>query len=259
MVSSMRVEVYLMDSNTSAWSEYAEEYNQNTTFSAQKIHSGLGLAGFAPLDIVKTSQSILDVGCGNGLNTFLFSEQTDGEVIGIDPVESQIQIARNKFMRSNLVFLCCEFQNLPKYITGSYDLITFFGSLDYIRINELFFGVLDYVAHIGSRCFISKFHPFWTTLYGNDVGETLGNSYFESGHEDIVQFGSSKFIRYHYTLSDFITHFTSHGWSLREFAEPKPALECSAFAYKNYEYDPILQQRMSKIPMTALFEFIKET
>ena len=77
MVSSMQAEVNIMDSNTSAWSEYAEEYNQNASFSAQKIHTGLGLAGIAPSDVVKTSQSILDVGCGNGINTFLLSKQTE--------------------------------------------------------------------------------------------------------------------------------------------------------------------------------------
>lgn len=248
-----------MDGNASAWSEYAEEYNINTFFSTQRIHTGLGLAGIAPLDIIKTSRSILDVGCGNGVNTSLLAKQIDGEVVGIDPVESQIQIARENCEGSNVAFLCCEFQNLLKHVTDRYDLITFFGSLDYIRIDEFFFDVVDHITHLGSRCFISKFHPFWTTLYGNDVGVALENSYFENGHEDIVRFGSSEFVRYHYALSDFITRFTRHSWSLREFAEPKPELNRSAFAYKDYEYDSILQQRMNKIPMTALFEFVKET
>ena len=247
-----------MNNNATEWSKYAEEYNINASFSAQRIHTGLGLAGIAPLDVVNTSHSILDVGCGTGINTALLSKHTDGKVIGIDPVASQIQIARKNYVRDNLEFLCCDFQNLPKYITDNYDLITFFGSLDYISIDDIFFDIVNHLTHPGSRCFISKFHPFWTTLYGNDVGEALENSYFESGHEDVVRYGSSEFTRYHYALSDFITQFTYHGWSLRKFAEPKPTLECSAFSYKDYEFDPILQQRMRRIPMTALFEFAKE-
>ena len=95
-----------MDSNASAWAKYAEEYNQNTSFSAQRIHTGLGLAGIDPLDVVKTSQTILDIGCGEGINTFLLSKQTDKKVVGIDPVESQIQIAKEKYTNSNLKFLC---------------------------------------------------------------------------------------------------------------------------------------------------------
>lgn len=248
-----------MDHNAGAWSEYAEEYNRNTAFSSQLIHTGLGLAGISPSDVVKSSYSILDIGCGNGVNTFLLSRHASGRVVGIDPVESQIQAAAESFGDNNVEFLCCEFQDLPKHITDSYDLITFFGSLDYIRIDEIFFALMDHITHAGSRCFISKFHPFWTTLYGNDVGEELGNSYFENGHEDVVRFGSSEFVRYHYTLSDFIMRFSSHGWALQEFAEPKPELEHSAFVYKDYERDPILQQRLSKIPMTAVFEFVKET
>ena len=254
----MQVEENNMDKNVQAWSEYADEYNANTLFSSEVVHTGLGLAGVSPSFIVKTSGSILDIGCGNGINTFLLAKQTSGSVVGVDPVSSQICSATERFKRSNLSFMCCEFQDLLNHITDHYDLITFFGSIDYIPIDEFFFTTIDRITHSGSRCFLSKFHSFWTTLYGNDVKEELDNSYFENGRRDIVGFGQSEFIRYHYTLSDFIMRFAKHGWILREFMEPKPELKNSAFGYKNYEQDPILQHRLSKIPMTAVFEYVKE-
>ena len=144
-----------MNNNATEWSKYAEEYNINASFSAQRIHTGLGLAGIAPLDVVNTSHSILDVGCGTGINTALLSKHTDGKVIGIDPVASQIQIARKNYVRDNLEFLCCDFQNLPKYITDNYDLITFFGSLDYISIDDIFFDIG------GSQCRYIEIIYFW--------------------------------------------------------------------------------------------------
>ena len=125
-------------------------------------------------------------------------------------------------------------------------------------LDEAFFNTLDLITHSGARCFISKFHPFWTTLYGNDTDKEMNNGYFDSGRKDLVHFGKSEFIRYHYTLADFISLFSAHNWTLSEFVEPKPFFQHSAFAYNGYDNDPILQQRLGQIPMTALFEFRKE-
>lgn len=246
------------DYNVNAWKEYSDEYHRNASFSKQMIHTGLGLAGIDPVDVIKSSKTVLDVGCGNGVNTFLISEKTTGNVVGIDPAENQIREAAKLIKKPNIQFLCCEFSNIFKLTDDCYDLITFFGSLDYIPIDDAFFDVLERITHEKSRCFISKFHPFWTTLYGNDVEEELNNRYFESGREDHVCFGKSKFIRYHYTFSDLFEIFANHNWILQHCREPKPTLENSAFAYKNYEYDRTLQQRLHKIPMTLILEFIRE-
>jgi len=247
-----------MDENVKAWSEYADEYNANTVFSSDLIHTGLGLTGISPADVIKSSVSILDIGCGNGINTALLAQYTDGNVVGVDPVESQIHLAQNRFRQNKLKFVCCEFREIPDYLTESYDLIVFLGSIDYIKADEYFFDALDTLTHNGSRCFISKFHPFWTTLYGNDVANEMNNSYFDYERADKVFFGNSEFIRYHYNLSDYFSRFTSHGWKLTEYTEPKPDLCSSSFCYKGYDQDLILQQRLNRIPMTAVFEFVKE-
>ena len=235
-----------MKFNVNSWSSYAEEYNKNAAFSESMIHTGLGLPGIHPARILKDSRSVIDIGCGIGINTFLLSKYTDGRVTGIDPVISQVQQAKQIFNASHAEYICCSFQDLSEYISDRYDLVTFFGSLDYVCLDEAFFKILDLITYSGSRCFISKFHPFWTTLYGNDTDK------------DLVRFGSTEFIRYHYTLAEFILLFNTHHWVLSEFLEPEPVFEHSAFAYKGYENDPILKQRLVKIPMTALFEFRKE-
>ena len=247
-----------MKFNINSWSGYAEEYNKNASFSENMIHTGLGLPGIHPVRILKNSRSVIDIGCGTGINTFLLSKHTDGRVTGIDPVMSQIQQAKQMFNASHAEYICCSFQKLPECISGKYDLAAFFGSLDYVCLDEAFFKILDLITHSGSRCFISKFHPFWTTLYGNDTDKELDSSYFDNGRKDLVRFGSMEFIRYHYTLSEFILLFNAHHWVLSEFAEPEPVFGHSAFAYNGYDNDPILKQRLEKIPMTALFEFRKE-
>ena len=199
-----------MKFNVAAWSSYAEEYNNNAVFSENVIHTGLGLPGIHPANLLKNSRSVIDVGCGTGINTFLLSKHTDGRVTGIDPVMSQIQKAKQMFKDSHAEYICCAFQELQAYISDRYDLATFLGSLDYMCLDEEFFNILDLITHSGSRCFISKFHPFWTTLYGNDTDKELNNGYFDSGRKDLVHFGKSEFIRYHYTLADFISLFSVH-------------------------------------------------
>ena len=254
----MRAKKQNRDQNSNAWINYAEEYHRCSSFSDHLIHIGLGLPGLSPSEIVKESESILDIGCGTGLNSILLSKYVQGNVVGIDPVYTWIQEASIKYQDSKIVFLCYTFQELLEQITNSYDLVTFFGSLDYISLDDTFFYVMDKITHIGSRCFITKFHPFWTTLFGNDVGDMLNNSYFENGREDIVKFGTSEFIRYHYPISDLLTRFQQNGWQLLSFSEPKPNIAQAAFAYNGYEHDSVLQQRLSTIPMTAVYEFEKE-
>ena len=247
-----------MDKNANAWIKYADEFNMNVDFSKELIHTGLGVPGMLPSDIVRSNITVIDIGCGNGMNTYLLAKHTTGRVVGIDPVESQIQTALTDFSRNNTEYICCEFQTLTKHVLDKFDLITFLGSIDYIKIDEEFFDTINRLTHVGSRCFVSKFHPFWTTLYGNDIEDELDGSYFNNEHEEMVRFGTSEFIRYHYTLSDFISRFSHHGWVLNEFFEPKPDMEHSAFAYNGYEHDKVLQTRLSRIPMTAVFELQKE-
>jgi len=254
----MRIEVKDVDNNAKAWNEYSDEYTSNATFSDDLIHIGLGLVGVKPSDVVKVSSTILDIGCGNGINTALLAKQVCGNVVGVDPIDNQIKYAATTFVYDNLKFVCCEFKDITTHITGVYDLITAFGSLDYICIDENFFETIDTITHPDSRCFISKFHPFWTTLYGNDISEEQGNSYFDIERADCVRFGHSDFMRYHYPLSEIIKRFNRHGWILKEYLEPKPNIETSAFEYTGYSQDAILMQRLNNIPMTVVLEFSRE-
>lgn len=247
-----------MPDNINAWNVYADEYFANATFATELIHIGLGIEGIIPSNIITNSSSILDIGCGNGLNTAILALHSNAVVVGIDPVASQIDNASRKFKQNNLQFICCEFKEIPKYISGTYDLITAIGSLDYIPIDIDFFKVMNKVTHKGSRYYISKFHPFWTTMFENDIGETVNHCYFDRGRNDQVKYGQSEFIRYHYSISDFIHSFGLHGWVLRNFLEPKPDFKNSAFEYTGYAQDPTLLQRLSKIPMTAVFEFERD-
>jgi ubiquinone/menaquinone biosynthesis C-methylase UbiE len=61
-------------------------------------------------------KDILDFGCGDGIHSFKLSEHNPKKVVGIDPSEQMIELAKNKLVRtdkSNLSFLIADGDNLP--------------------------------------------------------------------------------------------------------------------------------------------------
>lgn len=247
-----------MAENIKAWVEYADEYKAKTSFCGRLIHTGLGVPGVEPSLVLKSSKTILDIGCGTGENTYLMAKLTDDKVVGIDPVKSQVDTANNKFKLPNLQFICADYQNVANAIKHEFELITFLGSLDYIRIDDSFFLTLDVLTRLKSRCYIAKFHPLWTTLFSNDVADETDYSYFDAGREDRVRYGNSEFVRYHYNFSELLSRFAAHHWILKVLSEPKTDFDNSAFSYLGYECDALLRYRLSRFPMTLVLEFEKE-
>ena len=242
--------------NINSWNEYIEEYSQNSKFSKNEIHLGLGLSGLTSDKIVKDAKSILDVGCGNGINSFIMASNAISIVDAID-VGHNIISENEKLKANNLHFIKSDFASYAASCNKKYDLLTFFGSIDYIALDEIFFRDLNRITKENSRCFISKFHPFWTTLFNGDTEEMSIKNYF-SDRIDPVHYGQKKCVelfRFHYSLSTFINLFEANGWEMIYFDEPKIDIKKSAFAYSNYETDEVLINRMKNIPMTMLIEF----
>ena len=247
--------------NDLSWNEYSKEYNDLSTFDDKLLHLGLGIPGQDASLFVKSDMKVLDVGCGNGTNTHIMSRYTNEIVVGIDFAYPSIKSAQKAYQANNLIFLqysFCDF--VQKENCSVYDLITFWGSLDYMRLNDDFFTALNKITVEKSSCVISKFHPFWSTLYDNDVDPEQGHSYFENGREDRIRYGkdrSHEFIRFHYTIGYMLDRFKKYGWNISRILEPKPDFKASAFTYQDYDTDSRLMARLSRIPMTIIMIFVR--
>ncbi len=248
-------------SNIDSWNGYAKEFNQLSSFDPKLVHLGLGIEGIKAVELVTQPKiNILDVGCGNGKNTHLLAQATNGQVDGIDIAKSAIDEAKGAYRKSNLIFANRDLYEHRKLCKVKYDLVTFFGSIDYISIGNEFFSTLNAITNSSAICYISKFHPFWTTLFENDISPSRDQSYFENGRIDEVIYGqSNKFVfhRYHYTFEYLFSSFRSNGWMISSLNEPKPSYSSAAFAYENYNTDEVLRKRMEKIPMTLVLKFQK--
>ena len=241
------------------WNEYAQEFNELSTFDNHTIHTGLGLKGLNPKEVVRHARTILDVGCGEGTNTYLMHSVHRVKTVGIDIASSAICKAKSQYSEGNCAFLNCDLGGFLEYFDGSpFDLVTFWGSLDYINLDEKFFRELNCLTKVGSRCIVSKFHPMWTALFENDVGIQCMKSYFDDGRVDLILYGKNENVilkRIHYRLSYIYNVFRKNGWDVNAIEEPEPNIEKSSFRYLEYDSDNILMERMSKVPMTIILEF----
>ena len=241
------------------WNRYAEEFNDLSTFDNRNIHTGLGLKGLNPKEVVGSASSIIDIGCGEGTNTYLMCSVRNSRTVGIDIASSAIDKANEQYASNTCTFLNCDlYEYLKQYDGNSFDLVTFWGSLDYLKIDSNFFSGLNQITNIGSRCFVSKFHPMWTSLYGNDGEEQNMKSYFDEGRLDLIPYGNKNKVfleRIHYSISYIYNVFRENGWELKLLQEPKPNIYAASFKYMNYDSDDTLMNRMNNVPMTIIFEF----
>lgn len=73
------------------------------------------------LPLIKNNSDILDVGCGSGYQTFVFSFHTKGRVVGVDYSKTAIDFAKN-YQNSNLTFV--HLNALKIDLLEKFDLIT---------------------------------------------------------------------------------------------------------------------------------------
>ena len=87
---------------------------------------------------VKRGSTVLDLGCGTGYFTKVLSELVgpEGRVVGVDPDEERLRIAREEYPASNIEYVQADDQTFPP---GPYDLIFGNAVVHWIKNKELLF------------------------------------------------------------------------------------------------------------------------
>ena len=108
--------------------EVAYKYKTNTRYQRYLIQR---LERYIRNDI--PIESLCDIGCGQGLNTALFTEDFPNvKILGIDLSESGIEIAKAKYRRiTNLEFECIDVNEL-KSVGKRFSIVTAFELLEHI-------------------------------------------------------------------------------------------------------------------------------
>ncbi len=126
---------------------------------------------------LKTSDNLLDIGCGNGALTNLLKNKVSS-IKGIDPSQYMIEIANKNFSSDSITFLVASALESIKIIEDNNDFnkILFYGSFSYLEMNEakIILQELYEILEYGSKIFIGnipnfEFHDEFFSKYTDPI------------------------------------------------------------------------------------------
>lgn len=215
------------------------EYDDEHFFDqyAQMTRSRYGLAGagewhqlkkmFPPLK----GSMVLDLGCGYGWHCRYAAEHGASDVLGIDISRRMLETAREKNSAGQIEYRQTAMEDLS-FTDGSFDIV--FSSLAFHYVKDftpLAASISRWLTPGGSFVF-SVEHPVFTA-YGNqdwyydESGNILHfpvDRYYYEGEREAVFLGE-RVIKYHRTLTTYLTVLLENGFELRHIIEPQPPEE----------------------------------
>jgi ubiquinone/menaquinone biosynthesis C-methylase UbiE len=133
------------------WSDsYDRDENRTRDLDRDVVRKQLGLLHF---------DSILEIGCGTGKNTWFFA-QIGKNVLAVDFSEGMISKAREKVQAGNVRFSLMDITQPWDFEEASFDLIVCNLVLEHIQDLSHVFSEAARTLHPGGHFFIDELHPF---------------------------------------------------------------------------------------------------
>lgn len=118
------------------------------------------------VDNVDEGDTVLDIGCGNGALTYDVAKKA-GQVVGIDLNEKSISLARQRYSRENIEYICGNVLNdLPD---ERFDVVILSNVLEHIDERVKFLKRLREMAP-KFLIRVPMIHRDWITLYKKEIG-----------------------------------------------------------------------------------------
>ncbi len=106
------------------------EFRAMNTWWRRWGHKHFELPLFQRLGMDVKNKDVLEIGCGNGYGAFLLNQLQPKSYIGLDMMEEQIAIARQKYPQYK--FIVQDAADLSQFADASKDVIVIFGVLHHI-------------------------------------------------------------------------------------------------------------------------------
>ena len=125
-------------------------------------------------------QSVLDVGCGEGVLTHRWAQRLEGRIVGIDLEDPAIQAEWAKRQAPNLSYRVMKAEQLP-FEEGEFDLAAAIEVLEHVPDPEHTVAQMARVARGGHLLVSVPREPLWRALnmargaYLRDLGNTPGH------------------------------------------------------------------------------------
>jgi len=187
---------------------------------------------------------VVDLGCGFGTTCRDFAMAGAASVVGVDPSERMLDIARR--IEHPAVSFIQSYAEDVDFRSGSVDVVVSSLALHYVEdLDALFTRVRTWLAPAGVLVFSIE-HPVITASPdGQTDGGWLLREYFRRGRRQTSWFVDGV-VKYHRTVADVVTALLTAGFRLEALQEPEPiegAVQRQPSLARHLDRPPLLMVR----------------
>lgn len=181
-------------------------------------------------------KTVVDLGCGSGIFTFLLEQNNPSTITGIDLSEKMLQIAKNKAKenKSCARFILYDAARCANVIEKPVDFIFSSTTSHYIKdLERLFSNVSRSLKGEGESIF-SVIHPIYSAMYPIEHGDIFPKDeewtvrYWDRSMRAYIQpwieyneaFENHFSKSYHHTFSDYVNAIIGAGLTIEQICEP---------------------------------------
>lgn len=196
-------------------------------------------------------KTVLDLGCGTGIFSFLLEQYAPARVVGIDASREMLKIAgrKAKQLQSKVSFLLGDAANAFPYVQEPFDLVFSSTTTHYIPDLEALMRSIGQCLKSGGTCILSVIHPVYSAMYPIQHGDQFPDdeewvvryldkrkrAYIQPWIEYNDQYENRLSTSYHYTFADYVNAIVKSGLSIQEVQEPLPPETWKTTSLERYE------------------------
>lgn len=183
-------------------------------------------------------KSVLDIGCGTGIFTFLLEAFEPERLVGIDLSEEMLAIAKKKAasQASKAEFICGDAADVREKTDAQFDFIFSSTTTHYIKnLETMFAGIADCLK-AGGKCILSVIHPVYSAMYPVEHGGTFPEDdewqvrYLDQSLRAYIQpwieyndaCENHLSVSYHHLFGDYVNAVVKAGLKICGVHEPLP-------------------------------------
>lgn len=204
-------------------------------------------------------KTVLDLGCGTGIFTFLLEKCNPDKLLGIDLSEEMLQIAKEKAEKSNsdAEFILHDAATCGEVVEEPVDFIFSSTTSHYIKdLGQLFENVSKSLK-AGGECIFSIIHPVYSAMYPIEHAdgsypedEEWNVRYLDKSMRAYIQpwleyndeYENHLSKSYHHTFADYMNAIIGAGLSIEKVCEPMPPeewKESQPYRYEGFVESPV--------------------
>jgi SAM-dependent methyltransferase len=172
---------------------------------------------------------VLDLGCGFGWHCRFAMENGANSVIGIDISQKMLSEAKHKTNSERIQYICMPIEDMD-FPVNSFDVVISSLAFHYIQSFEDILNKIGICLSNGGDFVFSVEHPIFTAhgtqdWYYDNQGTLLHwpvDRYFTEGIRK-ANFLGEEVIKYHKTLTTYLSSLIKAGFEIIGLVEPKPA------------------------------------